>query len=222
MKKYYEAYDERYKTIHEKGFSWSSDIETPIVLKTIKKYNIQKNDSLLEIGCGEGRDANKLFDLGYNLLATDISPEAIRYCQSINTKNAKQFRILDCLSDDVNDRYDFIYAVAVIHMLVLNEDRQKFYSFIHKHLKKNGLALICSMGDGKIEMQTDIDSAFVLQKREHPSGEVDVAATSCRMISFDNFRKEIINAGLIIVEEGITDSLPEFNSLMFAVVRKKD
>ena len=48
-----------------------------------------------------------------------------------------------------------------------------------------------------------------------------VAATSCRMVSFSTFERELKESGLKIVEEGITKSLPDFDSLMYAVVRKE-
>lgn len=220
LKQYYEAYEERYKTIHQKGYSWSSDIATPIVLQTLSKYGIQKNDKILEIGCGEGRDANQLLKEGYNLLATDISEEAIKYCQSLNPDRSDCFKTFNCLNDTHDVKYRFIYAIAVIHMFVLDEDRQKFYSFIYNHLEENGFALICTMGNGKTEMQSDIKEAFELRRREHSIGEVEVAATSCRIVNFDTFNKEIKNAQLAIMEEGITSSSPDFNDLMYAVVKK--
>ena len=217
--KYYEAYNERYKAIHKKGLSWSSDISTPIVLETIKKLNLSKEEPLLEIGCGEGRDAKAILEQGYNLLATDISPEAINYCRATMPSYADHFSVLDCLNEKSTKKYHFIFAVAVIHMLVLDEDRKKFYEFIHNHLENDGFALICSMGSGETEMKTDINEAFSLKKREHPAGEVEVAATSCRMVSFKTMEKEITDAGLRIIDKGITSSLPDFNSLMFALVK---
>ncbi len=51
-------------------------------------------------------------------------------------------------------------------MLVLDEDRNGFYQFIRSHLKSDGIALICSMGDGNYEMQSDISNAFELQERD--------------------------------------------------------
>ena len=132
----------------------------------------------------------------------------------------KNFSVLDCLADNMDELFDFIYGIAVIHMLVLDEDRNTFYQFIHKHLKPEGLALICTMGDGEFEMRSDISQAFELQEKEHKSGKIMVAGTSCRMVSFKNFEDEIARNGLEIIEKGITSALPNFNNLMFAVVKK--
>lgn len=220
-KKYYEAYNERYKAIHEKGFSWSSEEATPIVLETIKRYVFFKDLPILEIGCGEGRDSKAVLDNGYHLLATDISDEAIEYCKEHFYNYRTSFSCLDCLSNQMKSYFSFIYSVAVIHMLVLDEDRKKFYDFIYDHLNDDGVALICSMGDGTTEFQTDIKEAFDLQKRKHESEEVLVAATSCRMVSFETFEKEISQSNLKIIEKGITSSLPDFDKLMFAIVRKQ-
>ena len=48
-RKYYAAYDERYKTAHAQGVSWSSNVSTPIVMEVIEKYNINRSQRLLEI-----------------------------------------------------------------------------------------------------------------------------------------------------------------------------
>ena len=220
--KYYEAYDERYKVIHEKGYSWSSDKPTPIVLNILNKLNINNKDKILEIGCGEGRDSIALLKQGYNLLAIDISKEAIKYCQNLYKEYKSNFKVLDCLKDTLNEQYDSIYAIAVIHMLVIDEDRNKFYNFIYNHLSNKGMAIICSMGDGNIEYCSNINEAYDIQTREHISGKVNVAATSCRMVSFKTMEKEIKSNHLDIVEKGITESLPDFNSLMYVVVKKHD
>lgn len=217
-RKYYEAYEERYKTAHAHGVSWENDIGTPIVTETLEKYQIRQSTRLLEIGCGEGRDARVVLNCGYNLTATDISKEAIAYCQKRMPEGEKHFRVLDCLSDELNEQYDFIYAVAVIHMLVLDEDREGFYRFIRSHLQEGGLALICTMGDGETERQSDIETAFTLQERNHESGKMMVAGTSCRMVSWATFEKELAHSGLTLMEKGMTSAAPSFNSLMYAVV----
>lgn len=219
--KYYEAYEERYKTVHQNGISWASDKSTPIVMDVIRRYHIQPEYELLEIGCGEGRDSKVVLDKGYHLTAADVSEEAISYCQKHMPEYAQHFGVLDCLSDDLDSSFDFIYAVALLHMLVLEEDRSGFFRFIRDHLKSEGIALICTMGDGETEMQSDISKAFELQERDHPSGKISVAATSCRMVSFKTFEEELINNDLSIIEKGMTSALPEFDNLMYAVVKKK-
>ena len=220
MKQYYNAYDERYKTAHEKGVNWAGSEPTPIVLELLRRYGIGPERPILEIGCGEGRDARALLARGYDLLATDVSPEAIRCCRAALPEHAECFQVLDCLTEKLDRRFDFIYAVAVIHMLVLDGDRAGFCRFLRDHLAPGGLGLICSMGDGEFEMQSDVSRAFELQERDHPSGKMRVAATSCRMVSMEHFRRELTENGLEIVESGLTASPPEFDSMLYAVVRR--
>lgn len=220
MKKYYHAYDDRYKSIHQKGFSWASDKPTLIVKEIIDEYQINKESSILELGCGEGRDTIYLLNNGYHVHGTDSSKEAIRYCRQKSQEYKDNFFDLDFINDKHSGTYDFIYAVAVLHMLVLDEDRKAFYQFIYNHLNNNGVALITSMGDGEMEMKTNINKAFDIVKRDHYSGEIEVASTSCRMVSFANIRKEIKENNLIILKEGIVEALPEFDKLMFFVIKK--
>ena len=217
-RKYYAAYEERYKTAHANGVSWSSDVSTPIVMDVIDRYKIRRGHKLLEIGCGEGRDSRTVLEHGFPLMATDISEEAIAYCRQQMPQYEKHFRVLDCLSARLEETFDFIFAIAVVHMLVLDEDRDSFYQFIRSHLTEEGMALICTMGDGEFEMQSDISTAFTLQERDHDSGKMMVAGTSCRMVSWNTFEKELTRNGLTLVEKGITSSLPNFNCLMYAVV----
>ncbi|MGN0985637.1 MAG: hypothetical protein ACI4OU_04010, partial [Candidatus Enterenecus sp.] len=116
--------------------------------------------------------------------------------------------------------YDFIYAVAVIHMPVPDEDRNALHRFIREHLKPTGIALICTMGDGIMERQTDIHTAFDIQDRVHQqSGKlVQISATSCRMVSSQTFDDELARNGLAVIKEGITAIEPGFPQIMFAVV----
>lgn len=81
MEKYYQAYDKRYQQIHNLKLQWSSDVVTPILQELTVQFGIRKTDKILEIGCGEGRDALWLLEQGYDILATDVSKEAISYCK---------------------------------------------------------------------------------------------------------------------------------------------
>ena len=106
MRPYYEAYEERYRAIHAKGLRWAGEQPTPLVADVAARY-CPEGASVLELGCGEGRDARAMLAQGYDLLATDVSPEAVAFCRRTMPEYAQRFRVLDCLRDAHPVRYDY-------------------------------------------------------------------------------------------------------------------
>ena len=222
MPKYYEAYDKRYRQVHAKSISWESDENSPIVIETIQKYVKVVNPKILDIGCGEGRDCLFLLNLGYDVQALDVSNEAINYCKrKVSATNRRRFHVVDVCTDSFDGAFDFIYSVATLHMLVLKQDRQQYFDFIKGHLSKGGYALILSMGDGHTEIESNVHEAFQDKIRIHQQTgeEMLLAATSCKTVGFDTFRKELHDSGFDIVDDGITVIENHFSSIMYAVVR---
>ena len=223
-RRYYEAYDDRYRQVHGAGLQWFADTPSPIVGEVLERYGVGTRAKILEIGCGEGRDAGALLAAGYDVLATDVSPAAVDYARGRFPAYGARFRVLDCLTGSLAEKFDFIYAVAVIHMLVPDADRDGFYRFIRDHLRDGGMALIGTMGDGTVERQSDIATAFAHQDRVHEAtGQaVRIAGTSCRMESWDTFRRELGRNGLAVRESGITGVEPDFPQMMYALVEKTE
>lgn len=221
---YYKAYDKRYRQTYENNSLWEISERTKEVIDTLKKYKITKNSNILELGCGEGRDAIYLLDNGYNVLGVDYSFAVIDKCNELtNYKYVNNFKQLDLIENSLNEKFDFIYSVSVIHMFVLDEHRNKFYNFIYDHLKDNGIALIISMGDGALEINSDLEKAFDDTKRVNinTNKEIMVASTSCRVKKIDEMKKEIQLNNLEILEEKIIDDVPSFNKCMLFIVKKK-
>ncbi len=218
-RKYYQAYEDRYQAAHEKNLRCMGYEPSSIVAETLRKYGVTKNQKLLEIGCGEGRDAIVLLENGYDLLATDVSPHAVTYCREQYKAYADHFTVLDAVCETHKHKYDFIYSVAVIHMLVPDEDRKAFYTFVGEHLTEDGIALICTMGDGEIERMTDISKAFDKTERIFEGNTMLVAETSCRIVTFDTFCSELQNANLALLEKGITSVGTQFPVMMYAIVK---
>src|SRR5699024_5058738 len=118
---------------------WSSNSFTPEVMDIIKEFNISQKAKILDLGCGEGRDAIYLLKENYNVLAIDYSQTVINKCNEItNNKFTKSFKQFDILEDKLNEKFDFIYSIAVLHMFVLEEHRNKYLNFIKTHLNENG------------------------------------------------------------------------------------
>lgn len=57
-RKYYEAYEDRYQQVHEEALTWFSHNNSNIVIDTLNQYFKDNIIKILEIGCGEGRDAS--------------------------------------------------------------------------------------------------------------------------------------------------------------------
>lgn len=218
--KYYEAYGKRYRQVHGERLSWASLVPSPIVEETLSKYFAGKDIKILDCGCGEGRDALYLLQKGHDLCGVDISPEAIRYCRE-RTREPERFFTADICRDRLENRYDFIYSVATLHMLVEQNDRRAYYRFIKEHLSESGLALILTMGDGERESASDIAEAFDDRVRVHQESgrELIIAATSCRTVTFPVFEAELRAARLEILDKGLTAVEPEFPVMMYAVCR---
>ena len=221
MNKYYKAYDKRYKQIHDLGLSWSVDSNTIIVEEIIKEYNLDKK-RILELGCGEGRDARYLLNKNINVLATDVSQEAINYCINKDKKHMNNYQVLDILNNNFKEKYDFIYSVACLHMFVLDDDRSSFFKFVYHHLNDNGLALILSMGDGSSESSSEISKSFDTVKRIHQESnmEVNIAATSCRIASFETLLNEIQKSGFDTLKYGVTSIDNHFDKIMYVLIKK--
>ena len=178
--KYYKAYEQRYKTVHSQtGMAWAGETPSKVLEEILKKYSINTNSAILEIGCGEGQNALFLQKQGYNIKASDVSNEAINWCKQNAIKNnipETNYFVLDVLDNNFQDSFDCIITVSTLPMLVLEEDRKGFLDFIYNHLNKNGIAIITVMGDGQKERNDcDITKAFDLSEREFNNQKINVA-----------------------------------------------
>ncbi|MCU9812794.1 class I SAM-dependent methyltransferase [Paraclostridium sp. AKS81] len=225
MKKYYLAYDERYKKVHSEGILWFSKNPTPDLLKWIEYYNISKQDKICEVGCGEGRDALYLGIKGYKVKGIDASESAINKCKELANKNLEnvEFEVEEIINLDSREitKYKWIYAVGVLHMLVDDSDRNLFLKSIYNMLDRGGHALLVNMGNGEVEGKTDTSKAFEIQERNNNSEgkKVMVASTSYRSINWKNHIKELEDAGFLI-EKTINTQNNEYGNCMVVYLKK--
>ena len=107
-KEYYEAYEDRYKDAYDNNMLWEIKDFSKDVVKVIDDYNITKNNSILEVGCGEGRDTIHLLNMGYhNILGIDYSKILIAKCNELtNNKYVNNFKSLDIMKDKLKGEND--------------------------------------------------------------------------------------------------------------------
>lgn len=222
---YYKAYEKRYKQVYKENMLWSSTLPTPDVINFINDYKINKQDRILDLGCGEGRDAIYLLEKGYNVLAVDYSLSVIDMCNKLSSnKYKKHFRQFDIIENEIEEKFNYIYSIAVLHMFVLREHRNKFLSFIKTHLTDNGHCLLCVLGDGKQDYTTNIKEAFKDTKRVvmNNNKKLDIATTSCKIVNWVELEKEILENDLLIEKQWVSNDIPEFNNSMCVVIKRKE
>lgn len=220
---YYKAYDKRYYQVYSKNMLWSSKKTTKEVIRFLNNFNCSKEELILDLGCGEGRDAIFLLNEGYNILAIDYSINVIKKCNDLsNNKYRNSFMQFDIFNDKLDKKFKYIYSIAVLHMFVTNEHRKLFFKFIREHLIDDGVALICVLGDGKEEYYSDITKSFENTKRVvmNNNTSIEIATTSCKIVSWKTLEKEVIDNNLKIKEKWISNEIPEFTSCMCMVISK--
>ena len=225
-REYYKAYDERYETVHSQtGLAWAGDKPSEILKDLLARWGATEKSSILEIGCGEGQNALYLNHNGYNIVATDVSQAAIRWCrqkaQELGVTNG-EFFLLDAVKDKLNEKFDYIYSVSTLHMLVLDSDRKAFLDFIYSHLNDNGIAIITVMGDGEMEKKDcDISKAYDLSPREFAGDTINVASTSCKIVNWQDLFAELSSSRLAVNEHFVSGQISGFNVSMVVVVSKE-
>ena len=99
-------------------YYWGTE-PTPICYKVLEMYPPNKHLRLLEIGCGEGRDAVFFARNGYDVSAFDITPEGV----SKTKRLASFFNVpintfcADMLDYRPKENYDVIYASRSLHYI---------------------------------------------------------------------------------------------------------
>lgn len=204
MNKYYLAYEERYKRVHSEGLFWFKNQPTPELLEWVKFNKIKFSDEMCEIGCGEGRDALHLAQKGYKITALDVSQTAIKKCMQLASQRGidVNFVVTDILSANktIDKKFNWIYSIATLHMLVEDGDRKQFLRAIYNMLQPGGKLLLINKGDGQLEWKSNPYTAFHLQERTvgETGRNIMVASTSYRAINWEEHKKEIKNAGFSI------------------------
>jgi len=103
--------------------------------------NIQKNDRVLDLGCGNGRYMDFIKKNRGQYFGIDNSEELIKIAKQKYPQD--NFQIGDALALPFeNDFFDKIYSIAVLHHIPSKESRIKFLQEAKRVLNPNGLFIV--------------------------------------------------------------------------------
>ena len=99
-----------------------------------------KNKTVLDIGCGEGKDAVYMATKGYSVSAFDLTENGIR--KTIRLAKEKGVEI-NAFVDDINtfetdEKFDIIYSSGTIQYLY-EENKKPFFDKLSRITKINGI-----------------------------------------------------------------------------------
>lgn len=143
---------------------------TPFCYRIIEKYPPFRYLHLLEIGCGEGRDAVFFARNGYDVTAYDIASEGIRKTELLAAKYNVPVTTFcaDMLTFTPTEQYDVVYASRALHY-VPPSHREDFFQRYKEHTNPGGLhAFMVIVDKPSVKKSPDKEDNIFLMK----SGEI--------------------------------------------------
>lgn len=99
---------------------------------------IDTGKTMLELGCGNGRDAVYFAGLGINVIAIDMSGAAIEMLKDMKIANT-EFICGDFINNDIHKAsiYDYVYSRFTIHSINQNQEKVLLQN-MYRSLKSGG------------------------------------------------------------------------------------
>ena len=117
----------------------------------ISTLSLKSNNSVLDLGCGNGRHSISLSNYFKLVHGIDISSENISLANENKKENLKFF-ISDMRNFDTNTKYQYIFNLFTsFGYFKKNEDNIKVLKSCHHHLNKNGLLFIDFLNSEQIK-----------------------------------------------------------------------
>lgn len=108
--------------------------------------SILEGNTILDIGCGAGRDLKHFTACGYTTIGLEPSAKLAKFAREFSSCEVIEKSILDF---EIDSKFDGIWACASLLHLT-NEELKKAFILISKLMKSNSV-LYCSFKSGEFE-----------------------------------------------------------------------
>jgi SAM-dependent methyltransferase len=118
--------------------------------ETYKIFNdyLKKGDTILDLGCGSGRDSYHLSNYGYCVISADYSDEMVKMAGDYLNKEVIK---LDMRQMDFKDKFDGIWACASI-LHIKKDEMAKVLENSYRALKDFGIMYMSfKYGEGEVQ-----------------------------------------------------------------------
>ena len=135
------------KYAHERASYSPDEFKIQERSEFLKFLKAEGRDTLLEIGCGHGQDAQFFQSQGFQVLAVDNTPTMVQ----LTAEKGIPAQVLDCYDlDQINKHFDAVYTMnCLLH--VPKRDIDQVLRLISARLNENGLMYLGIWGDENFE-----------------------------------------------------------------------
>jgi len=150
-------YEEKYK---DEKYYWGIAPNT-MCYEIMKLRPPVKPYRVLDIGCGEGKDAVFLAKNGYRVTAFDVTENGIEKARELAKHNHVEvdFFVANMHEYKIDAEYDIIFSSGVLHYLPLNK-RKEFFDNLKIHTAQGGIhAVNAFVRKPFIELAPDMEEA---------------------------------------------------------------
>ncbi|HOK39420.1 MAG TPA: methyltransferase domain-containing protein [bacterium] len=156
-KNFYKWNPELYQNNSAAQYNWANAI--------LNTYNFKGNETVLDIGCGDGKITYLISQKLFNgeIIGIDLSKEMVEFAQKkySNQKNLK-FKKLNVLRMRYKNKFDLIFSNACIHWI---KNHSLLLKKIKDALKNNGKILLSFGGRGNAEQVIKIINKIIKIKK---------------------------------------------------------
>ncbi|MFL5624868.1 MAG: class I SAM-dependent methyltransferase [Ktedonobacteraceae bacterium] len=133
---------------NEQAIYWAQMVSNPNLVQWLDRRNVQgKGRRALVIGCGLGDDAEELARRGFEVVACDIAPTAIDWCQKRFPHSPGEYVVADVLDAPSAWQGSFDFVLEAYTLQVLPTDvRSKAAACIAGSLAEEGTLLVIRRG----------------------------------------------------------------------------
>jgi SAM-dependent methyltransferase len=135
------------KYAHERASQSSDAFKVQERSEFLKFLKNEGRETLLEIGCGHGHDAQFFQSQGLQVLAVDNTPVMVE----LTAEQGVPTQVLDCYNlDEINERFDAVYTMnCLLH--IPKRDMDQILRLISERLNNSGLMYLGIWGDENFE-----------------------------------------------------------------------
>jgi SAM-dependent methyltransferase len=133
---------------NEQAIHWADMVSNPNLVQWLDRRNVQGKGKLaVVVGCGLGDDAEELAHRGFEVVAFDIAPTAIDWCQKRFPHSEVAYVVADVLDAPSawQGSFDFVLEAYTLQVLPASV-RRKAIACIAGLLAKEGTLLVICRG----------------------------------------------------------------------------